>query len=354
MNFEHLVQQAKQQYSQKLPFVIYSDRNSNLLEGLFQNNSQLLTNKDLEQDGFVMAPFDNNFETVIIPGKESNKYTVEFSAVDIEKKRVDIVEDDGQREKYKQLIEETIAAIHSGKSKKVVFSRNKEFPLNNFSIEVLIKRIFSSYPTAYRYVWYHPQTGIWCGATPEILLKINKENFETMALAGTQPFTEGEIVWRHKEKEEQQFVTDAIMENLDGLVDNITLSDTHSHRAGNLLHLRTLISGTLLPVEKILSKIAEIMHPTPAVCGTPQIWSRNYIIETEGYPREFYTGFMGPIEDNGTKATLMVNLRSMKIVDDKATVYVGGGVTEESDPEEEWVETQNKMQTMLHILNPFL
>ena len=44
----------------------------------------------------------------------------------------------------------------------------------------------------------------------------------------------------------------------------------------------------------------------------------------------------------------------MKIEENKAHLYVGGGITFDSNPEEEWEETQNKLQTMLQVVQPIL
>ena len=69
---------------------------------------------------------------------------------------------------------------------KVVATRKKEIPLTGFDLSELIRRIISMDTAAFRYVWYHPKTGIWCGVSPEVLLVSEGANFSTMALAGTQ------------------------------------------------------------------------------------------------------------------------------------------------------------------------
>ncbi|MEJ2163010.1 MAG: chorismate-binding protein [Robiginitalea sp.] len=42
-----------------------------------------------------------------------------------------------------------------------------------------------------------------------------------------------------------------------------------------------------------------------------------------------------------------VNLRCIQLRNRRAYVYVGGGITEDSDPLAEWEETQQKSTTML-------
>lgn len=175
-----------------------------------------------------------------------------------------------------------------------------------------------------------------------------------MALAGTQPYTkEKSVFWRPKEKDEQQQVTNMILDKLKPVTSSLQISETYTHQAGALLHLRTDITGEL-NTQTTLTAIATALHPTPAVGGNPKKIAQDFILENEGYNREYYTGFFGPVFNNGTSATLMVNLRCMRIENEAARLFVGGGITLDSHPGEEWQETQNKMQTMLQVLQPML
>lgn len=354
MEFQKLIDRISLQYSKELPFALFSFAGSETVKCLLQNNDLLYTDNKLSENGFVLGPFDSREDILQIPEGVSEVIQTTLILSEIEKNRVLISESIEDEVAYGKLLSKTINTIKEENAKKIVVSRKKDFELKGFSIEELIKRLFAAQPTAYRYVWYHPLTGIWCGATPETLVNIKKNEFKTMALAGTQPYTEEKVVWRKKELDEQYFVTEAILENLKGIVDDVKVGEVETHRAGTLFHLRANIEGTLKDEAGILAKITEILHPTPAVCGTPQKYARDFIIESEGYPREFYTGFVGPVEDSGTSASLMVNLRSMKIKNNIARLYVGGGVTIDSVVEEEWKETQNKMQTMLQVLEPML
>ena len=44
----------------------------------------------------------------------------------------------------------------------------------------------------------------------------------------------------------------------------------------------------------------------------------------------------------------------MSVKDNLASLYIGGGITIDSDPQEEWIETCNKTQTMLRVLKPLI
>jgi len=50
------------------------------------------------------------------------------------------------------------------------------------------------------------------------------------------------------------------------------------------------------------------------------------------------------------KTDLFVNLRCMKLKDGNARIFMGGGITKDSNAADEWVETVNKAQTMKAVL----
>ena len=202
------------------------------------------------------------------------------------------------------------------------------------------------YPSAFCYLFYHPKVGTWLAATPETLFQSNGHNFQTMALAGTQPFKEGEIHWLSKEKEEQQIVTDTIVQQLQGYAEKIEVSAPKTVQAGKVMHLCTIIKGKIK--ENKAFEIIQRLHPTPAVCGYPTKEARTFIIENELYNRQYYTGYCGWVSNNNQ--ALYVNLRCMQITANETFLYVGGGITKDSIPEKEYEETQNKAQTMITIL----
>ena len=43
----------------------------------------------------------------------------------------------------------------------------------------------------------------------------------------------------------------------------------------------------------------------------------------------------------------------MEVDDSRLRLYVGGGLTDKSDPEREWKETEAKAQTLLSIINGY-
>jgi isochorismate synthase len=126
--------------------------------------------------------------------------------------------------------------------------------------------------------------------------------------------------------------------------------------AGNLMHLRTdiIIDTVEINFPQLATIMLDLLHPTSAVCGMPKVPATQFILANEGYDREFYSGFLGPINmqsnNNGQESHIFVNLRTMKIQNEVATLYAGCGITADSTPEKEWYETEMKTQTLERVL----
>ena len=92
-----------------------------------------------------------------------------------------------------------------------------------------------------------------------------------------------------------------------------------------------------------------MLHPTPAVCGLPKEEAKQFILDNELYNRDFYTGFLGELNLKG-QTNLYVNLRCMQLKDNRISIYVGGGITADSNAENEWEETVIKAKVMKNAL----
>jgi isochorismate synthase len=349
-----LFTKVKIQQKQDLPFVLFCKPNSDQMVGQFQNNDHLYFLEDFEASGFVFAPFD---------GDRYPFLPLIHSDVMVEKTRFKdfFVENDKEEHSFlgndffENLVSKGIKAINEQKFSKVVLSRKEEISMTNFELEFFFKRMISSYPSAFKYCFYHPKIGLWVGATPEQLIQINDTTINTVALAGTQVATTiNQVVWKSKEREEQKFVTDFIITGLQDLVKEISVSSPYTVNAGNLVHIKTDIKAKMKN-KKDLHKIITTLHPTPAVCGLPKAPTKAFILENEGYDREYYAGFLGEINIDLTTfkrrhSDLYVNLRCMKLIEKKAYIYVGCGITKDSNPHEEYLETVNKSMTIKKIL----
>ncbi len=323
----------------KKPFVVYKKPNSIYVNSFFQKNDEIYTSKSYTETGFIFAPFDSKEMNVIMPLSKSDliEEEIKFKKEEFIKNKRILNEDEIKKQKHIKLVEKGIESIKENSFKKVVLSRKEEVLLNDFSVLETFEKLINKYTNAFVYVWFHPKVGMWIGATPETLLTTKGGHFTTMSLAGTQTLKKNinEVSWGDKELEEQQLVTDYLTRKLNTVTTDYTVNNLESFRIGNLLHLRTKVFGKYKgPIVNLI----KLLHPTPAVCGFPMEASKKFILNNESYKRKFYTGFLGELNLKKS-SNLYVNLRCMEIQNGYGIIYVGGGITESSNPEKEWEET---------------
>lgn len=364
---EEFFSKIEEHYLNEKPFVAYKKPNDGIVNAIMQSDTVLNYTTDYSESGFVFAPFDNKEKSILIPFEICIE--AEFKQIDLPETPDEFELIFSDKQQHIQLVNKGIAAVKNGHLKKVVLSREEQHILQTQNPIALFKKALQNYSSAFVYLWYHSKIGCWLGATPEVLLKTRNKQFKTMALAGTQVFSNN-LIWESKEQEEQQIVTDYITNNLK--LENIKFvaEKPYTIKAGHLAHLRTDISGSLNSSNaKSLQSLIEILHPTPAVCGFPKELAKAFILDHENYNRTFYTGFLGELnkeikrknnrrntENNAyrfnTKTSdLYVNLRCMQLKNNLALIYVGGGITASSNSEKEFIETCNKTKTMKKLIN---
>ncbi|MDM8527052.1 isochorismate synthase [Anaerolineales bacterium HSG24] len=257
------------------------------------------------------------------------------------------------------LVEQAIDYMNRTSLKKIVVSRAIEVPLPaEFEPVSVFERLCQAYPRAFISLVSIPHVGSWLGVSPEILLTVDDEALKTIALAGTQAkkpnIPLSDVTWGQKEIVEQALVSDYIRHFLQHLgIQDYSEVGPRTVAAGNIVHLKTQFTvpaqsnqQTLL---KLGNQILNSLHPTSAVCGMPKREALDFILSHEGYDREFYAGFLGPVCLDSQSA-LFVNLRCMQLLNNSLVLYAGAGITPESNPQAEWRETVLKSKTLLSVL----
>ena len=349
-----IFQNIKNQFKSKLPFVCYCKPNSDKLIALLQHTDDLYE-LDNDKSGFAFVSFDNQ-KRYLIPENKSNIIFDTISNFDFIFEN-SFTSESNLKDKidFENLVKRGVESIQNGNFEKVVLSRKETVEVDFFDVELVFKKMLQKYPTAFKYCLYHPKIGFWMGATPEQFLKVDDAILKTVSLAGTQLYNEKEnVVWENKEVDEQQIVTDFIVNNLKTVSDNVTFSSPYNYKAGSLVHIKSDIQAVIKSQESI-SEIIDLLHPTPAVCGFPKEKAKQFIEKEEDYNREFYAGFLGEwnkdfLTYKENQFDLFVNLRCMKIEDKQINLYIGCGITKDSNPEKEFLETVNKSQTMKTVL----
>ncbi|MCG8607014.1 chorismate-binding protein [bacterium] len=291
----------------------------------------LATIRDLARDGFSSTP----------------QMSQEWFSGALDEKRQSVA-----NETFNGWIQHAIEKIRTNKKKKIVISRAVQSKLGpGFAPVRLFQDLCKAYPNAFVSLVAIPDFGTWIGATPELLLQAKGNRLRTIALAGTQPLI-SQPVWNRKELEEQAIVSDFIRE----CFSQQGMHDYREHgpetmQIGELLHLRTEFNMDLGTghAQGFTSEFLRRLHPTPAVGGVPKESALEFIRQTEIHDREFYSGFLGPVNLDGA-SHLFVNLRCLQLLKSSAILYAGSGITFDSVAEQECLETELKLNALSMIL----
>lgn len=202
---------------------------------------------------------------------------------------------------------------------------------------VLASQLFEAFPRCYRTLIYTKETGGWMGASPELLYSRRGNSLSTMALAGTLP--QGDTPWDDKNLEEHRLVADHVEQCLQQCGFSYTRHPLGTLNYGTVRHLYTPFEADCGGAS--LEQFRQLMHPTPAVGGSPRSRALKQIAHTERHSRQLYAGLITLLPDADSEYCI-VNLRCMHFDRQHYCIYAGGGITSQSDPTTEWSETQAK------------
>ena len=251
------------------------------------------------------------------------------------------------KEEYIKCANKCISDMQAGKFTKIVLSRTicNEYAI--ISWRKVFQNLLDKNPDAFVFVFHAEDAGFWMGASPEKYLSYHRNKVSTMALAGTRVAGDSGN-WGNKEIQEQNIVADYISEKFDNSGINYTKSKTYTRNAGVVEHLCNDFDATVSSPSQV-DKLRNFLHPTPAIAGVPCREAVRYIKDVEKHNRRYYGGFIGPVDAWGN-FDFYVNLRSLEFDSERYCIYVGGGLTTDSNPENEWQETVNKAKTLQRFL----
>ena len=243
--------------------------------------------------------------------------------------------------------------INSGEMTKVVSSREVEFTSETpYNVASILANLVDNNPNCFIF-GYEKDGRTFVGASPEILVRHRGSEILSYALAGTAPkdgpnaWTKEQLLTNKKNLVEHNIVRDRIGNTMRQITPDITVGETGIMELSHLYHLRTII--TAKDSTKSLVEWAKLLHPTPALGGEPREKALALLQEYESHERGMYAAPFGFMKDMGD-GIVVVAIRSALIMDNVLYAYAGCGVVADSDADEEYAETNNKMRTILDAL----
>ena len=254
---------------------------------------------------------------------------------------------------WNRLMNAIADGISRGEMTKVVSSREVEFTSETpYNVASILANLVDNNPNCFIF-GYEKDGRTFVGASPEILVRHRGSEILSYALAGTAPkdgpnaWTEEQLLTNTKNIIEHNIVRDRIVNTMKQITSDVTVGETGIMELSHLYHLRTII--TAKDSTKSLVEWAKLLHPTPALGGEPREKALALLQEYESHERGMYAAPFGFMKDMGD-GIVVVAIRSALIMDNVLYAYAGCGVVADSDADEEYAETNNKMRTILDAL----
>lgn len=231
---------------------------------------------------------------------------------------------------------------------KTVICRQICGSFSRFEPFAMARDYFAAFPDMFCFLFYHPATGYWMGASPELLLTLDADgNGHTRALAGTRRTGEAGQ-WSAKNMDEHRIVVEDICMRAAsaGPGNRAVAGSTGTFGYGRIEHLATPVD-IYCPGGVDMRRTVAAIHPTAAVGGYPVAAALPEIAAAEAAPRFFYGGTMI------TRRVAYVVLRCVHFDAHRWCVYTGSGITACSDAADEWNETEAKAAPLLDILRRY-
>lgn len=257
-------------------------------------------------------------------------------------------------EDWKQLFAGVKNAISAQEVNKVVISREVKIECDSsINVESVLQNLLNKNENSFVFA-YFKEGKTFLGATPEILVQKEKDNILSYALAGTISRTgkndelqKTMLLNDAKNRHEHQIVIDSIVEVMKKYTSEVVVDETTILTLKNIHHLQASIHAK--DKNSTLLEWVMRLHPTPALGGSPVNKALELIRKYEKHERGLYAAPIGIMDENGD-GIFVAGIRSALIQENVAFAYTGCGIVDKSNYGIEYIETKNKLKTILESL----
>ncbi|HVO74879.1 MAG TPA: isochorismate synthase [Ignavibacteriaceae bacterium] len=262
------------------------------------------------------------------------------------------------KKKWKNQVTELIQEISADNIQKVVLSRKVELVLTNeFNFSEILDKLSKRFSNCYIFL-YSSGESVFFGASPEKLIKFQHTTAEFDVIAGSasrgissdeDTALENALLSSSKNINEHKIVLDYILNSIKPFAEDLTVSKTQVKKYSNIQHLWTRVLAHLQP-DFSLHALLKAVYPTPSICGVPKEKALGLIKKLEGYKRGLYSGLIGWMNFNNS-GEFVIAIRSALYCRRKLAIFAGNGIVKESNAEDEWKETELKLNPILSLFD---
>jgi len=263
----------------------------------------------------------------------------------------------GAQSGFEDLVGHALRSIDSGELTKVVVARACTVePAAGFQVdlEATLKSVCTGDDRSIGFALNQPQGGVFVGLSPEVLVRVEKGNLTTHAVAGTTARgASGDLdqelgkalMSSAKDLHEHELVVRGIERALTPICERLESESSPTViKLATIQHLSTGIRAALHDGSGVLTAVSRL-HPTPALCGSPDDAARDWLSNHESLDRGWYAGLVGWLSADGA-GTFAVAIRSALLQDGEVCAFGGAGIVRGSNPTSEWRETELKIDAV--------
>ncbi|MEW5814066.1 MAG: aminodeoxychorismate synthase component I [Spirochaetota bacterium] len=199
--------------------------------------------------------------------------------------------------------------------------------------------------------------------SPERFLYRKGDYVETRPIKGTRPRgktavedsrLKQELLESPKDEAELSMIVDLMRNDISRVCRRDSVVVTEHKRVEaytNVYHLVSVVQGRLQADATSLD-LVKACFPGGSITGCPKIRSMEIIDEFEPHARGVYTGSIGYLSFHDSM-DLNIAIRTSVVKDGRVYFNVGGGIVYDSKPEEEYLETLYKGESIMQSLKSF-
>ncbi|WP_445612946.1 isochorismate synthase [Geobacillus sp. YF-1] len=255
-------------------------------------------------------------------------------------------------------VREAIGQIRAGSLDKVVLARARRLRFTESpDPAAVLLRLREQQPFAYLFA-FEQDGRCLIGASPEQLVEKIGLTCRSVCLAGSvrrgaTPNEDERLgAWLQadaKNREEHQFVVRMIHRLFSSVCEAVEMpAQPQLLKLPHIQHLCTPVVGRGCREPSVL-RLVELLHPTPALGGSPRERALAAIRSLEPLDRGWYAAPIGWVNSEGD-GEWAVAIRSALLAGNDAVLFAGCGIVADSDPDSEYEETAVKMRPMRSAL----
>ncbi|MGI0037852.1 MAG: anthranilate synthase component I family protein [Nitrososphaera sp.] len=260
--------------------------------------------------------------------------------------------------RFTRMVKKAKRYVYDGDVFQVVLAKSMEFSIKG-SLLRLYEALRQVNPSPYMYLLKMSDRCI-IGSSPEMLMRVTNEYVETFPIAGTRPVVKGNA--------ENERLKEDLLKDEKELAEHTMLVDLARNDIGRVCKFGTVRVKELMTVKRfshvqhIVSHVTgqlqdkfdsfdalRAVFPAGTVSGAPKVRAMQVIDELEPTLRGPYAGALGYFSFNGS-CDFAITIRSLFVNKNKGYIQSGAGIVMDSNPANEWAETEHKASAMLSAL----